>query len=774
MSHPPLPLEGILVLEFSQYLAGPYCGLRLADLGAEVIKIERPGSGDACRQLATKNMIVDGDSLVFHTINRNKKSFAANLKDPSDLAKVKELITRADVITHNFRPGVMEKIGLDWETVRQINPRLVYGEVSGYGKSGPWRDFPGQDLLAQSRSGLTWLNGNADNPPTPFGLAIADMICGTHLAQGILAALANKSPQGCRIEVSLLESIIDLQFELFTTYFHNGQQLPVRAKKGNAHPYLGSPYGIYETADSYLAIAMCDLQKLGRVIGCEGVKRFAKAEEFSRRTEIYEILSSCLSQKPTAAWLALLDKEDLWCADVLDYERLFKHEAFEVLHMKQTVKRDGGVAVDTTRCPIRIDRRRLFSDTAAPRIGADNAYVESLLARKPASPTETNGAKANEATLPLAGIKIVDFSQFLSGPSASLRLADLGAEVIKVEHPTRGDLCRSLYVSDTEIEGESTLFHAINRNKKSVSLDLNSPAGIEKVLRLIEGADVVMSNFRPGVMQRFGLDYETLKQRFPQLVYGQISGYGTEGPWRDKPGQDLLVQALSGLTQFTGNRDSGPVPFGVAAVDILAGAQLAQGLLACLARKNRTGQGGIVEVNMLESSLDLQFEPLTIYWQDGGQPVERSATHNAHPLVGAPYGVYQTSDGYLALAMANILQIGELIGCAPLSEYTDPKSWFAQRDAIKAILASHLKAQSTQHWLDILQPADIWCSEVLDYKGFTESEAYRVLGLEQSIHYDNKSTLHTTCCPIRLNGKVIRNKTPAPRLGQHQCLLNYL
>jgi CoA:oxalate CoA-transferase len=155
------PLDGLTVLEFAQYMAAPSAGLRLADLGARVIKIERPKTGEGGRQVAIKNLFVDGDSLVFHTINRNKESFAADLKIPEDLASVKQLIARADVLTHNFRPGVMEKIGLDWESVRQMNPRIVYGEVTGYGSEGPWKDKPGQDLLLQSLSGLTWLRADA-------------------------------------------------------------------------------------------------------------------------------------------------------------------------------------------------------------------------------------------------------------------------------------------------------------------------------------------------------------------------------------------------------------------------------------------------------------------------------------------------------------------------------------------------------------------------------------------------------------------------------------
>ena len=169
------PLEGILVVDFSQFLAGPSASLRLADLGARVIKIERPQGGDLCRQLYITSLELDGDSTLFHTINRNKESFAADLKKPDDREAIRTLTGRADVVIQNFRPGVMEKLGFHYEAVREYNSRVVYGEVTGYGKSGPWRDKPGQDLLAQSLTGMTWLNGDASQGPVPFGLGIADM-----------------------------------------------------------------------------------------------------------------------------------------------------------------------------------------------------------------------------------------------------------------------------------------------------------------------------------------------------------------------------------------------------------------------------------------------------------------------------------------------------------------------------------------------------------------------------------------------------------------------
>lgn len=380
------PLDGLLVLEFCQYLAGPYAGLRLADLGARVVKVERPGSGEAGRHLATKNIFVDGDSLVFHSINRNKESYAANLKDPGDLEKVKALIARADVMTHNFRPGVMEKIGLDFDRVHALNPGIIYGEVTGYGRVGPWKDKPGQDLLAQALSGLTRLTGNDSQPPVPFGLATADMLCGTHLAQGILAALVRrgKTGEGCRVEVSLLESLVDFQFEVLTTHLNDGMLPPRRSRRRNAHAYLGAPYGIYETRDGYIAVAMGSLEHLGRLIGCPELNTFEDdpSAPFALRDEIKDRLAACFKRQGTDHWLAILEPADFWCSDVYNYGQLMAHAGYRAADMEQVVSRPNGTEVRTTRCPVRIDGEKLFCDRAAPVLGDANDVLDDAVVGK--------------------------------------------------------------------------------------------------------------------------------------------------------------------------------------------------------------------------------------------------------------------------------------------------------------------------------------------------------------------------------------------------------
>lgn len=369
---------------------------------------------------------------------------------------------------------------------------------------------------------------------------------------------------------------------------------------------------------------------------------------------------------------------------------------------------------------------------------------------------------------PLEGLFVLDMSQFLAGPSACLRLADLGARVVKIERPGTGDLCRQLYISNLELDGDSTLFHSINRNKESFAANLKNAADRARVEKLIQCADVLVHSYRPGVVEKFGLDYEAVRAINRRLVYGHITGYGPKGPWRNKPGQDLLVQSLSGLVWLNGNADQPPMPFGLATADMMAGAHLVQGILACLVRRGATGQGGLVEVSLLESVLDYQFEVLTTHLNDGGKLPQRSSFNNAHAYLGAPYGIYSTSDGYIALAMGSVLRLGQLLGCSEaLVRYENSKSWFDKRDEIKQVLAEQLRTQTTQHWLDILEPADVWCSDVFTWPKLLRHKAFRVLGMIQEVKRRNGVSLRTTRCPIRIDGETCRSPKGSPKTGEH-------
>lgn len=374
-----LPLSGLVVVDMSQFLSGPYCSLRLMDLGARVIKIERPDGGDLSRRLYLSDTEIGGDSTIFHAINRAKESLAIDLKNESDLTALRALLLKADVLIQNFRPGVIERLGLHYDAVREINPRIVYASISGYGDEGPWVKRPGQDLLAQSRSGVMWLNGDEDQGPVPFGLAIGDMLAGAAACQGILAALVRRgiTGKGSLVETSLLEALVDFQFEVLTTHLNDGKRLPKRSNFRSAHAYLSAPYGVYAATDGYLAIAMTPIPKLADLLGMPELDPYRDdaSSWFLQRDGIKELIASKIATKTIDEWLAILEPADIWCAKVLNWHELMESDGFKSLDMLQTVTREDDVSILTTRSPLRVDGARPKFDRAAPRIGEHSAAI---------------------------------------------------------------------------------------------------------------------------------------------------------------------------------------------------------------------------------------------------------------------------------------------------------------------------------------------------------------------------------------------------------------
>ncbi len=366
---------------------------------------------------------------------------------------------------------------------------------------------------------------------------------------------------------------------------------------------------------------------------------------------------------------------------------------------------------------------------------------------------------------PMEGVLVLDFTQFLSGPSASLRMADLGAEVVKVEQPT-GDICRRMYTSNLLIDEDSSLFHIINRNKSGISVDLKTEAGRNAIHKLIKRADVLLINFRPEVGKRLALDYETVREINPRIVYGEVTGYGHEGVWSGRPGQDLLVQAVSGICMGNGNSNDIPTPIGLSVVDLVAGQQLVQGVMAGLIQAGIKGEGCLVQVSMLEAAMDLQFEEFTTFLNDDRTLPERSAVTHAGLYRDAPYGIYATKDGYIAIAAVPIPQLGELLGCKQLTVYTEETEWSAKRDEIKAILAEHLRLETTHDWLEILKNHDIWSTEVLNWDQLRKSEGFLHLNMIQKVKLQDGKVLELLRCPITIDGEHFCSEKPAPKLGQ--------
>ncbi len=365
---------------------------------------------------------------------------------------------------------------------------------------------------------------------------------------------------------------------------------------------------------------------------------------------------------------------------------------------------------------------------------------------------------------PLEGFTILDFSQFLAGPYASLRLADMGATVIKVERPGTGDSYRTNYGPALKFNGDNAGYYFVNRNKESVSLDLKNQKQREKLIPLILSADAMLINFRADVTDRLGLDYESVKKINPSIVYGEITGYGRDNPWKDRPGQDLLVQCATGACYLSGS-GSNPIPFGVSVADEFSGMYMAQGILAGLYHRGRTGEGCKIETSLAEAMLDIEFENFGAYLNGGRKLSPRSEVNGVNPCHGAPYGIYAAQDGYLALAMTPVPELGRLLGCEPLTRYTEKSDWFDKMDEIKGFLRDHLQTGTVDRWLQILEPADIWCARVHNWEELLETEGFQSLEMLQTVEREDGGSFSTTRCPIRIDGERLLNEKPAPAIG---------
>jgi crotonobetainyl-CoA:carnitine CoA-transferase CaiB-like acyl-CoA transferase len=368
----------------------------------------------------------------------------------------------------------------------------------------------------------------------------------------------------------------------------------------------------------------------------------------------------------------------------------------------------------------------------------------------------------------LRGVRVVSFNHFLFGPMGMQFLADLGADVIAVE-PPEGAWQRHWSGGDLWHDGQSMLHLCTNRNKRSVAIDLKSEKGKAIAIELAARADVVAENFRPGVMEKLGLGYEALKAKNGALIYASASGYGPDGPYAERPGQDLLAQALFGMMAITGQAATGPRPAGASVMDHHGAALLAMGILAALVRRGRTGQGCRVDVSLLQASLDLQAESLTCWLNAPKRPEKaQEFDHVAGWYFAAPYGVYATRDGHLALSLSPLADIGRIIGEPRLADFDKRDSWTRQ-DEITGLIAARLKERTTKEWMMLMAPAKIWHAPVQDYAAIVDDPQVKHM---QSLvaapgEGATRAPLALVNHPVRYDGEGAEISLPPQRLGAH-------
>jgi crotonobetainyl-CoA:carnitine CoA-transferase CaiB-like acyl-CoA transferase len=361
----------------------------------------------------------------------------------------------------------------------------------------------------------------------------------------------------------------------------------------------------------------------------------------------------------------------------------------------------------------------------------------------------------------LDGIRVVSFTHFLQGPSATQMLADLGAHVIKIEPPT-GAFERSWSGPDAYVGGESVFFMLGNRNVDSLVVDLKDPEWLEVVTRLLDEADVLIESFRPGVMDRLGLGWEHLRERNPRLVYCSLSGYGSDGPYRDRPGQDVLLQSMSGIAAATGVADGPPTPVGASLVDQHGAVLGAFGILAALHGRERTGHGVRVESNLLSAALDLQVEPLSYFLN--GFTGQRSSSGVSSPYYKAPYGVFATADGHLTLSLnalkvlATVFEDDWFLGVGEDSSY-------ARREDVNERIAKHMAERTTGEWSDVFHAAKVWFAPVNTYAEVVVDPQVVHNGSIIEIDHPRAGTVRVLGHPIRYDGHRPGVRTAPPDLG---------
>lgn len=362
----------------------------------------------------------------------------------------------------------------------------------------------------------------------------------------------------------------------------------------------------------------------------------------------------------------------------------------------------------------------------------------------------------------LDGIVVVDFSRVLAGPYATMMLGDFGAEVIKIERPGIGDDTRQ-WGPPYDSDGVATYFNAVNRNKRSVCLDLGDPEDVQRARDLVRGADIVVENFRPGTMERLGLGYEDLCALRPDLIYCSITGFG-RGGGAALPGYDLLVQAVGGLMSVTGTEPGDPTKVGVALVDVLAGLHASSGILAALAHRDRTGEGQRVDTDLLSVLLSSMVNQASSYLGAGVVP---EMMGNRHPSI-TPYQTFDTADRPIAVAVGNDKQFrafAHAIGRAELADdprfVTNPLR-VVNRDALSALIETELKAWGADHWYTVLTDVGVPAGPIND---LSEAFAFaRRLGIAATVSVPGSSTPQVAN-PIAFSATPVRYRMPPPRLG---------
>ncbi len=762
-SEPTGALAGIRIVEACQGVGGPMAAMLLAEQGADVIKIEPP-SGDALRGCP-----------AFHVLNRSKRAAVLDLGSDHGRRALQDLLRDADVFLYDWPPGRDVARGFDAAALHAENPRLVTGYLPAYGSRGPWAHLPADEALVQAVSGAQAAQWRYDPRPVYINIPIAGYAQGIVGAGAVAAALyaRARTGRGDRFELSAVAAIF--QFE--TTAFVRSAN--VQRLAGQSDPRGPIPtYRLVRASDGWLfigALTPAFWTKLAVACGLEDLlvdERFAGAPiaipNMDDRKELAARLDAAFATKTREEWMRILEGADVPRSLVFTRDEWLHDE--QLRHNGMVVEIDDPALGRTTQMgvPVRFRHSPGRIVGAAP-LQRNIGDAASWVGAQPAAPAAEAARTLTARKFPLQGIRVLDLGTFIAGASCSMMLADYGADVIKIEGPD-GDAWR----------GSGLGFLGSNRNKRGLCIDLRQEDGRETFLHMVEHSDVVLDNLRPGIMERLGIGYETLRERNPRIVHCSVTAYGPDGPRAHLPGFDPLMQAQGGIMRAQGDAGGEPVYLQIAVCDYATALTAAFGIIAALVARERTGLGDRVETCLANASLTVQAGEFIIYDGKPAEPPGGRDLAGRHAL----YRIYDTADGALMLActsheharaVSDVARAwleppaAEALSAVPPPPHAPLPD--GSPHALDGDLAQQLqktfRSRDTRAWLDALLPRGVPVAPCVAVANMFEDEHLSANGL----WWD---TEHLQWGAIRQTGELIKWDTMsmallrrAPLLGEH-------
>ena len=734
----PGALSGLRVLELAEGVSGPYCGKLLAGLGAEVIKVEPP-SGDRTRGEGP----FPGDtpdrerSGLFLHLNTGKRSLVADVGDEAGKATIDHLLTDADVVVISLRPAQLRAAGIDFEDWRSRFPRLVIGNVTSFGLTGPYADYRGGELIAYALGGYATLTGDPDREPLKAYGSLVEYQAGAQLALGVTAAIVARETKG---EGQVVDCAAMQAATFLLGGVDQGAHFYGRIARRNGTRLLGFPpehsypSTIRPCADGFVHCHSNNryLDLLGALIPHP---RLADPELLGMMTGYADEIDSIMDE-----WLADKTRDEIVeRAQELRLPFTEVREPGEVMaeaHHKErgsfvTIDHPGAGPILQPGAPFRMSATP-WVNRPAPMLGSHpGAKWEERIESKVRTANRENGGttvpnaesgnRNREAIKPLAGVRVIDFTNAVAGPIASFILADLGAEVIKIEAPSSRPKVAAgtaplLDGADAPSYNRIMLFNELNHGKRSLAVDVATPAGREIFLKLAAKSDVVIQNFAPRVMGNLGIDYEVLRAVNPGIVLASMPAFGLSGPLRDRISYGPGIDAMSGLSHLTGYADGPPIKPGNFFCDQQAGVLAALAVCSALRHVRRTGEGQHIELAMIEGEFQVLGDAYIDYAMNRR---ERRRAGNEHPAM-EPHGMFRSrgEDAWVAIAVEDEGQwiaLANIIGLPELAaRYPDVGDRKAARGDIAAAITAWTVTRSHYDAQEALQAAGIASGAVLN------------------------------------------------------------